>query len=310
MKPKSVITVIGSANVDFIMQVPKLPVMGETVTDGTFFQTFGGKGANQAVAAARAGGQVTFVGALGSDPLAQAYLKSLQDDGLDTRFVSMEPDLPGGSALVMFDKQGDNYLTVAPGSNHRITPERVRQVEELIAKSDWIVLQQEIPMESNLAVLELAKMYQTPVLLNYAPAHDLRLKPGSAVHGLIVNEHEAGALAGQKLDTDNAMAVAVLAESLKSAGGHQFVIITLGKAGAVIADRSGIITTAAFKVQAVDTTAAGDTFCGALAVALGEGRDLNEAARFASAASALSVMKMGAQSSIPDRVTIDQFLQS
>ncbi|MEZ5278090.1 MAG: ribokinase [Opitutaceae bacterium] len=306
MKPK--ITVIGSANIDFVMQVGHLPAKGETVVDGRFFQAFGGKGANQAVAAARAGGAVCFVAALGGDLLARTYLDNLRKDGIDTEQVTLEPGIAGGSALVMFDQQGDNYLTVAPGSNYRVTPERVHAAEDLIASSDWIILQQEIPLESNRAVLELAAKHGRPVMLNYAPAHDLRLKPDASVHGLIVNEHEAASLSGRSLAAENQVEAARMATALREKGGHRFVVLTLGKAGSVFADAFDTRAVPAFPVNAVDTTAAGDTFCGSLAVSLGEGRPLPEAVRFASAASALSVTKVGAQSSIPTRSDIDAFL--
>ncbi len=302
------ITVIGSANVDFIMRAPHLPDVGETVTDCEFFQTFGGKGANQAVAAARAGGAVSFVAALGSDVVAHSYLDALRADRIDTAHVTLEADVPGGSALVMFDGEGENYLTVAPGSNYRVTPERVRAAEDVIAASDWIVLQQEIPGASNRSALELAAKHRRPVLLNYAPANDLSLQPNDAVHGLVVNEIEAAALAAEPLPSADETTARRIATDLRTRGGHRFVVVTLGKAGAVVADDAGTWTVAAFNVKAVDTTAAGDTFCGALAVALAEDQPLREAARFASAASALSVTRVGAQSSIPTRSEIDAFL--
>jgi ribokinase len=220
----------------------------------------------------------------------------------------LEPDLPSGSALILFDERGDNYLAVAAGANERLTPDRVRAVEDLIAESAWIVLQQEIPFESNRTVLELAAKHGRPVLLNYAPAHDLRLRPDAAVHGLVVNEGEAGSLAGTPLDPADSESAARLAAQLLEKGGHRFVAITLGKSGVVFADESGTRSSPAFSVDAVDTTAAGDTFCGTLAVALGEGAALPDAVRFASAASALSVTKAGAQSSIPTRSEIDAFL--
>ena len=308
MKP--VITIIGSANIDYIMQVTHLPAKGETVTNATFSQAFGGKGANQAVAAARAGAQVTFVGALGCDASAQVYVQALEEDGLDTTHLTLEKDTPGGSALILFDAQGDNYISVAPGANYCVTPERVDAVEDLIASSDWLVLQLEIPLESNQRILELAKKHQTPVLLNYAPANDLRLKPDAAVHGLVVNEIEAAALAGMDVDRVDIDSAGELASSLLSSGGHRFVVITLGKAGAVFVDSDGVQSNKAFEMTAVDTTAAGDTFCGALALSLGEGHDLSTAVRFATGASALSVTKVGAQSSIPSRTEIDTFLTS
>ncbi|MDF3130441.1 ribokinase [Kiritimatiellaeota bacterium B1221] len=307
MKPS--ITVIGSANVDYIMQVPHLPAKGETVMDASFFQAFGGKGANQAVAAARAGGEITFVGALGNDATAKVYLEGLKADGLNTDHVSMERDTAGGSALIMFDGQGDNYLSVAPGANACVTPERADAAEEVIAAADCVVLQMEIPLETNERILELAAKHETPVILNYAPANNLGLKPSEAIHGLVVNELEAAALAGEDADRVDSDSAGALADRLRKNGGHQFVVITLGKDGSVFADAAGVQRGKAFVVDAVDTTAAGDTFCGALAVALGEGRSLADAVRFAAGASALSVMQVGAQSSIPRREAIESFLK-
>ncbi len=302
------ITVIGSANVDFIMQTPRLPAVGETITGGHFKQTFGGKGANQAVAAARAGAQVTFVAALGHDATGQSYLEQLKKDGLDTTHVSLEADTPSGTALVMFDDKGDNYLTVAPGANDHITPQRVDAAEQAIAQSDWAILQREIPDVSNARVMALAQQHGCLVMLNYAPAHDLALKPGPRVHALIVNETEAAALASTPVDPTNTAACMKLATQLRDTGGHQLVVITLGKDGAVFADAAGAAHAQAFNVKAADSTAAGDTFCGCLAVALSEGKPLAGAVHFASAASALSVTRVGAQDSIPTRDEIEAFL--
>lgn len=307
MKPH--ITVVGSSNVDFIMQVPHLPDIGETVTDGNFVQTFGGKGANQAVAAARAGGDVTFVTALGNDVYVQQQLDNFQADDISTEYIAIEPDIPSGIALVIFDQKGDNYLTVAPGSNYRMTPERIQRIERVIARSDWIILQQEIPVAANRAVLELAAKYEQPVLLNYAPAIDLTLQPDANVHGLVVNEVEAAALVGKSFDSENIEATIELASQLRKKGEHRFVIITLGDKGAVFAKKLETGHILAHKCQAIDTTAAGDTFCGALAVALGEGKVLTDAIWFASAASALAVCKVGAQPSIPQREAINTCLK-
>lgn len=304
------ITVIGSANLDLIMQVPRLPGVGETITGGVFSQAYGGKGANQAVAAARAGGAVTFVATLGSDATGHQYLTQLQQDGLDTTHVTLEPDQPGGAALIMFDQHGENYLTVAPGANERVTPERVHAAEAVIQSSDWIVLQQEIPAAANQAAIDLAGKHGRPVMLNYAPANDLTLRPGPAVHALVVNETEAALLAGVELEADDMKACRDLAATLRDVGSHRFVVITLGKAGAVFADADGVHQATPFNAEAVDTTAAGDTFCGGLAVALGEGQPLADAVRFASAAAAVSVTRVGAQPSIPTRAEIEARLKN
>ncbi|MEO0514168.1 MAG: ribokinase [Planctomycetota bacterium] len=304
------ITVVGSANLDFIMRVPRLPAVGETIMGGEFSQAFGGKGANQAVAAARAGGEVALIASLGSDATAETYLAQLQADGINTTHVNRETDVAGGAALIMFDHHGENYLTVAPGANLRVTPERVLAAQDMIQTSDWVVLQQEIPVATNRAVLEIASKHDTPVMLNYAPANDLSLRPDAAVHALIVNETEAGLLGGVNIDPADREACQQLAARLRQDGGHRLVVMTLGKAGVVFADADGFDAVPAFAAEAIDTTAAGDTFCGALAVALGEGQSLADAVRFASAAAAVSVTRIGAQPSIPTREEIETRLKT
>lgn len=303
MKPR--IAVIGSANVDFIMQVDHLPAVDETVIGGIFMQTFGGKGANQAVAAARAGGEVTFISAVGNDPYAALMRENFARDGIDITHVAEHADVASGAALVMFDGTGHNYLTVAPGSNARVTKAKVEAAEEAIRTADWVVLQQEIPLEANETALALAARHDRPVLFNYAPAHDLRLRPGPAIHGLVVNEVEAAALAETAGKIENPAQAAEAAQLLLARGGHRWVILTMGGQGAVMADTEGTVHIPAAACEPVDATAAGDTFCGALAVALGEGRALAQAARFATAAAALAVSQAGAQPSIPTRPAID-----
>ena len=298
------ITVIGSANIDYVIQLPSLPRVGETVTGGRFTQTFGGKGANQAVAAARAGGEVTLVAALGNDAAAEAYRQSLADDGLNIEYVTVEPDLPGGAALIMVDDNGDNYLAVAPGANERVTPRRVREAEPAIAGCDWVVLQQEIPAAANREVLRLAAHHSRHVMLNYAPAHNRELVPDDKIDTLVVNEHEAGALLEERVVPAEHSRCDEQAEALRKRGGHRLVVITLGESGVSYRDADGGGHVPAFKAEAVDTTAAGDTFCGCLAVALGEDQPVVEAIRFAAAAAALAVSQVGAQPSIPQRSEI------
>ncbi|MBN2450044.1 MAG: ribokinase [Lentisphaeria bacterium] len=299
------IAVFGSSNVDFIMKVQALPRRGETVTDGVFLQTFGGKGANQAVAAARAGGRVTFVTCLGDDPYAPRMIANFRADGMDTSRVVCLPGESCGSALVMLDQGGDNYLTVAPGANAGLTPEVVRQHADLIRDSAMVILQMEVPVAADREVLRLAAESGTRVLLNYAPARDPALAVDSTVTGLVVNEVEAGQLLDTQVEsTDAAMEAARALVRL----GPGFVVLTLGATGVVVADRQGARRVPGFAVTPVDTTGAGDTFCGALAVALVEGRSLEAAGSFANAAAAISVTRLGAQPSIPRRQEIDAFL--
>ena len=300
------ITVIGSSNVDFIMAVERLPRVKETVSDGKFMQTWGGKGANQAVAAARAGGKVAFVTCLGDDLYAPRIVENLKADGIDTTRVIVEPGVSTGTALIMFDKRGENYLTVAPGSNDLVTVERIPACRGLISSSALVMLQMEIPGASSAGILAIAKEAGVPVMFNYAPIRACEVPVGPAMTYLVVNEVEAAALSGLPV-ADETQARAAAAALL--AKGPRTVVLTLGSAGALVATKDETVSVPGLKVEPVDTTAAGDTFSGALAVAIVEGRPLREAARFANAAAALSVTRVGAQPSIPRRAEIDSFLR-
>lgn len=302
---KTQITIVGSANVDFIMKVPHLPALGETVTDGAFFQMFGGKGANQAVAAARAGGNVAFVGGLGDDTFGSQIRANMEQEGMDTQGVLVAADGATGCALIAIDAEGNNTICVAPGANDALTPEHIETYLPLLQNSSMLVMQMEIPVATTRRVLELAHASGIPVLFNFAPARSLDLPVSAAMIGLVVNEIEAQALTDIFLD--DAEHVELAAEELQSRG-PEFVIITLGAAGCVVANQDETFWVPAFEVNAVDTTAAGDVFCGALAAALVEGKNLEDAVVFASAASAISVTRIGAQPSIPTRREIEEFL--
>lgn len=301
------ITIIGSANIDLVMSLPRLPTLGESVSGGVFQHAFGGKGANQAVAASRAGAQVGLVGALGDDAYASEYHEHLKKEGLDLKHLHLETGVPTGTALIMINEQGENYLAIAAGANARVTPDRVTGAGELIERSAWIILQQEIPHESNLRALELAQKAEVPVMLNYAPATGESWQPGARVHALVVNETEASVLSGKAVDSaERAREVAL---ELLQTGGHRLVVVTLGEKGVIAAADDGSVEfQKAFAVKAVDTTSAGDTFCGFMAVALAQGRDLRESLRIASGASALAVTKLGAQPSIPRMSEVEAFL--
>ena len=300
------ITVIGSSNIDFVMRMERLPKVGESVADAEYMQTFGGKGANQAVAAARAGGTVSFVNCVGNDPYATQMVANFERDGIDTSHIFHETDVPSGTALIMVGESGNNYLGVAPGANYRLTPERVDTKRSLIAASAVVLLQYEIVSQTVERVLEIAREEQTPVLFNFAPARTFPTERLSLVHTLVVNESEAAALAGRPVETEDDARSA--AKTLRAMG-PQVVIVTLGAAGSLVSSGDGVVHVPAYPVDAIDTTAAGDTYCGSLATALAEGRPLDEAVRFASAAAALSVRRMGAQPSTPWRAEIEEFLK-
>ncbi len=306
MANKTRITIIGSANTDFIMKVPHLPALGETVTDGEFMQTFGGKGANQAVAAARAGGNVGFIGGLGTDAFGQQIRANLEAERIDTTQI-VASDMPTGSALIMFDHQGDNYISVAPGANYALTPEHIEACADTIRKSAMIIMQMEISVPTIRRVLEIAEEAETPVLFNFAPVRTLELPVSSAMTYLVVNELEAESLTGLTVRDTTQAEIAALKLLEK---GSQSVIITLGTQGSVAVSHKERFHIPAFAVTPVDTTAAGDVFCGALAAELitGKSSDLADAVLFATAAASLSVTRMGAQPSIPTRAEVEAFL--
>ncbi len=307
MNSTASIWVIGSSNVDLIMKMPRLPAVGETVTNAEFLQTFGGKGANSAVGAARAGGRVVFVNAVGEDPYVPALRKSLADAGVDLTHLRQESGVASGHALVMIGDAGRNYLSVAPGANHRLLPEHIEALRNPLALAARILIQNEILPETNEKVLQLAEEIGIPVQWNCAPyvAHPRGwLK---RLDMLVVNENEAADFARDyALDQTSFRRLAHAIQAL----GPKAVLITLGASGVEAASEEFSGHVPAFPVKAVDTTGAGDIFCGALAVALVEGRSTEAAIRFASAASAISVTRLGAQPSAPSREEIEAFLKN
>jgi ribokinase len=299
------IVVIGSSNVDFIMKMERLPQKGETITNAQFMQTYGGKGANQAVGAAKAGGEVWFVNCIGDDAFAPLLKENLRQAGVRTDYVFEEKGIASGAALVMVGNAGENYLSVAPGANYRLSPEMIQSLEPLLSHAAIVVLQYEVTPEALYAAIDVAHALGKPILFNLAPARPFEDAWLPKITYLTVNENEAESLCGFPVNTSEQTARA--AETLL-AKGAQTVVITLGAGGAYLAAPHLRQMIPAFSVVAVDTTAAGDVFCGALAVALVEGRALPDAALFANAAAAISVTRLGAQPSAPSRGEIDAFL--
>lgn len=300
------ILVIGSTNVDFLIKSEKLPAFGETVTGGTFLQNYGGKGANQAVGAARAGGQVTFVTCLGRDRYASELVQQFQQDNIDTRYVFHDELEATGSALIMLDKDGNNYLSVAPGANYCLTPGHIDKLAGLFEQAGMVVMQMEIPFETNRRIFELAARHRVKVLFNLAPAREFDRTVLRQTYAFVVNEVEAAMVTGMKTETDEEIRAA--AQALREMG-SAVAIITLGARGSFVSGEETEQFIPAYKVKAVDTTAAGDVYCGSLAVALVEGMSLADSVRFAGAASAISVTRLGAQPSAPKRRDIDTLLK-
>jgi ribokinase len=295
-----VISVFGSVNMDLVAYVEAAPGLGETVTGRAFRMIPGGKGANQAIAAARAGAEVAFVGAVGDDPYAAELRRTLAASGVGTDRLRTVPG-SSGIAHIVVDDEGGNSIIVIPGANGGLTGPAAEDTA-VIAASSALLLQLELPMAAVVAAAQAARSTGVEVVLTPAPARELAGELLDAVDVLVPNEHEAVALTGAASPEE---AVRRLLERVPE------VVVTLGARGALHASRDGErLRVPPFPVTAVDTTGAGDTFVGALAVARAEGRPPADALRFASAAAALSVQREGASTSMPARAGIDELLRT
>ena len=303
-KPR--ILVVGSSNTDMIIKLDRIPRPGESLLGGKFAIAPGGKGANQAVAAARAGGDVTLVARVGRDMFGDQALAGFKADNINTRHIQRDAGAPSGVALIFVAQSGENSIAVASGANGRLAPTDVLAAEKSLSGAKALVTQLETPLSTVSAAIRLAKKHGVPVILNPAPAAKLPASLLKLVTILTPNETEAEFLTGIKITDD---ATARDAAQALLAKGVRNVIITLGKRGAYLRNATDDVFIPAHKVKPVDTTAAGDTFNGALAVALAEGRDLAEAIRFANAAAAISVTRLGAQPSAPARPEIERLMK-
>jgi len=302
------IVVVGSINVDLVVRVATLPRPGETVLGGRFASVHGGKGANQAVAAARAGGHTTFVARVGDDSMGRAAINAFQAEGIDTDFITVTPECPTGVALILVDAAGENSIAVAGGANDRLSTDDIERARPAIEAADVVLLQLEVPLAAVAHAVTIARAAGKRVILNPAPARPLPAALLGGVDILTPNETEAESLAAQGSDT-----VASSADTERTAGtllglGPRAVVVTLGAAGALVAVAAERTYVPAFPVEPRDTVAAGDVFNGCLAVMLAEGRDLVAATRIAAAAAAISVTREGAQTSAPHRGEIEAFL--
>jgi len=304
MIPK--ITVVGSLNMDLIVRTPRIPSPGETIIGSGFHTAPGGKGANQAVAAARLGARVSMVGRVGKDEFAATLLENLTLANVNTQFIIQDPEAPTGVALIEVDDSGENSIVVASGANMRVTSLDVDAAQEAISAADLLLLQLGIPLKTVLQAAVLAKRKNVTVILNPAPARKLTSELLNLVDILIPNETETAMLTGLPVGSQSEIRAA--ASSLLTSG-VKTVILTLGENGALLTQegKSDIFPT--FQVSPVDTTAAGDAFVGGFAVALAEGKSMTEAIRWGNAAGALATTGLGAQPSLPMRQDVEIMLE-
>ena len=299
------IVIIGSSNTDMVVKTSHLPIGGETVLGGDFFMNAGGKGANQAVAAARYGNRVVFVAKTGDDLFGSQVRKSLAEDNIVTDYVFVDADHPSGVALITIDKDAENCIVVASGANMYLSPADIDVAAEEIRKADVVLMQLECPVETVAYVARMAAEAGVRVILNPAPApiEPLSEELMNDLFLITPNRSEASRISGIEVkDMESAHRAAMAIYEM----GPKNVIITLGSDGSVVYDGSMFMRVEAVKVEAVDTTAAGDTYNGVLASVIAEGRSLIEAVREANVAAAISVTRMGAQPAAPTRAEIDE----
>lgn len=301
----SKIVIIGSANTDLIVVSERAPRPGETIIGGEFRMVSGGKGANQAVAAVRLGGDATFVTRVGRDVFGENLINVYRKEGMDTSHIISDPQAPSGVALINVDAKAENSIVVAPGANGKLTRQDIDNVIPLLQDAEYLLLQFEIPLDVVEYTINKAAALGVKVILNPAPAAPLSSDALSRVFAITPNETECSIITGIEVNTPESAQEA--ADKLHKLGIPN-VVITCGKRGAFISSPDKSMMMPARKVSAVDTTAAGDVYNGALAVGLSEGMDIFKAAEMATCASAIAVTRLGAQSSIPTRGEVDRML--
>ena len=292
------IVVIGSCNTDMVIKADRLPVPGETILGGTFLMNPGGKGANQAVAVARQGGQVTLISKTGNDIFGRQSVELYNSEGINTDYIFSDPANPSGVALITVDAFGENCIVVASGANASLLPKDIEKAKDVIISADILLMQLEVPLETVEYASAIAAKSGVKVILNPAPAQSLPLSLMENLYMITPNKTEAELLSGIKvIDLESAKKAAnIIAEK-----GVENVVITLGSQGSLLRQDGSFYSIDALTVEAVDTTAAGDTFNGTLCVGLSEGMSIVDAIKMASKAAAIAVTRMGAQSSIPFR---------
>jgi ribokinase len=300
------LVVLGSINADHILNIEQFPRPGETVIGKQYKVAFGGKGANQAVAAGRSGSDIAFIACVGADDIGERVRQQLASDRIDTQPIEAIADSTTGVALIFVNAEGENVIGIDAGANAAVTPDYLARYQQKVIDADALLMQLESPLETVIAAASLAKQHQTQVILNPAPARELPDDLLATIDMITPNETEAQRLTGIAVNDDNDAARAAQALHDK---GIATVIITLGSRGVWLSENGNGKLVPGFKVKAVDTIAAGDTFNGALVTALLEGKTMADAVRFAHAAAAIAVTRPGAQPSVPWREEIDAFLQ-
>jgi ribokinase len=298
------IVVVGSANTDMVIKSERIPRPGETVLGGEFILAAGGKGANQAVAAARLGASVTFVARVGEDIFGDQAILNFEREGIDTSYVFRDRGSPSGVALIIVDRAGENVISVAPGANGRLSREDVFQARAAIEQAQALLLQLEVPLDTVREAARVASEAGVRVILNPAPAQELDIDLLRHVAVLTPNETETERLTGIRVSDEQS---ALEAAALLHERGVESVIITMGAEGSFISSGGAHCKVPSRKITAVDTTAAGDAFNGALACALSEGAGLEAAVRRANFAGALAATRLGAQPSLPTRAELEAF---
>ncbi len=300
------VTVVGSANVDLVIRAERMPNSGETLIGDAFDIFTGGKGFNQATAAARLGAEVTLIGRIGDDPFAEILQSAIESEHIDNRFVTTDAESGTGIATIVVEPDGDNSIIVVPRANMRLTSEDIADAADSIAEADVLLLQLETPIEASQTAINIAKANDTIVILDPAPARPLPPSLLAEVDILTPNATEAALLSGHTVNTsEDAFVTAETLQTQIATDSHAAVVLTLGEQGVLLCTATQSTHIPAISIDAVDTTGAGDAFSGALATALANGDELSEAVKFAVAAGAAAATVLGATPSMPTREKIE-----
>lgn len=299
------LVVVGSSNMDLVISLPRIPAVGETVLGGKSSMVFGGKGANQAVASIRSGGDIAYIAKVGNDLFGENMKNHFKKEGFRTDLILTDENEPTGIAQIFVSEKGENSIAVAPGANMKLMPKDIEPFTDLVKNSKVVLLQLETPLETVEYIADIAYQNNVKLILNPAPAQKLSDALLKKVWLLTPNETETSILTG--IEVVDAKSAGKAAEHLLRLGVNN-VIVTLGENGSLLCNENGVEHFKAFEVKAVDTTAAGDVFNGTLAVAVTNNKPLQEAIKFAAAAAAISVTREGAQPSVPTHAEIESFL--